>query len=189
MNMWYNGGNNFKAPVVAGAVSKGKAKFPMNTSIIPQSDSYSHSQFPEFRKVLPDIINVDGQPHYPVLALVEYFYEGKSNADAAWQNIRRRLKRDNSELLLQIQKFPRMAADGKMRPTYYANLALCFRIVEEIDAPKAGPVKEFLAQCASEKVREIGWDASMVHRRLLEGGTLDDLVKPDQWVDIVGGDV
>lgn len=126
----------------------------------------------QLSKIAPSVVIEDGIIYYPLVSLVDYFYEGKTDPRDAWKNIKRRLKREGFELVSNLHQFKIAAADGKQRTTDFADLENCLRIIMSIDSTKAEPVKRFMAQCAAEKFRSMDWDASMIHARLDEAGLL-----------------
>jgi hypothetical protein len=131
----------------------------------------------QFRKIVPSVALVGNVIYYPLVALVDHFYEGKTDPSKAWSNIKRRLKREGFDLSSKIRKVVvpgLVAADGKSYPADCATFEDCLRIVMSIDSSKAEPIKSFMAHCAAEKIRSMGWDATMIHARLDEAGLFDE---------------
>ena len=72
-----------------------------------------------------------------------------------WNDLKRKLKQEGSEVSGKIGQLKMPAKDGKMRTTDVVNTKDLLRIVQSIPSPKAEPFKMWLAQVASERLDEI----------------------------------
>ena len=63
-----------------------------------------------------------------------------------WDDLKRKLKAEGSELSEKIGQLKMKASDGKMRLTDVADAEQLFRLIQSIPSPKAEPFKMWLAQ-------------------------------------------
>lgn len=84
-----------------------------------------------------------------------------------WDDLKRKLKTEGSELSEKIGQLKMKAADGKMRMTDVADVEQLFRLVQSIPSPKAEPFKIWLAEVARERLEEID-DPELGIERLME---------------------
>jgi len=113
-----------------------------------------------------------------------------------WDDLKRKLKNEGSELSEKIGQMKMLAADGKMRMTDVADVEQLFRLIQSIPSPKAEPFKVWLAQVARERLEEIdnpeqgidrlleyyhrkGYSASWINQRLKSIEVRKDLT--DEW--------
>jgi len=68
-----------------------------------------------------------------------------------WDDLKRKLKNEGSELSEKIGQMKMLSADGKMRMTDVADVEQLFRLIQSIPSPKAEPFKVWLAQVARER--------------------------------------
>jgi len=71
-----------------------------------------------------------------------------------WDDLKRKLLAEGSELSEKIGQFKMQAPDGKMRLTDVADVEQLFRLVQSIPSPKAEPFKMWLSQFARERLEE-----------------------------------
>ena len=84
-----------------------------------------------------------------------------------WDDLKRKLKAEGSELSEKIGQLKMQAADGKMRMTDVADVEQLFRLIQSIPSPKAEPFKLWLAQLGRERMEEID-DPEIGIERLME---------------------
>lgn len=63
-----------------------------------------------------------------------------------WNDLKKKLKFEGSELSEKIGQLKMKAPDGKMRLTDVANTDQLFRLIQSIPSPKAEPFKLWIAQ-------------------------------------------
>src|SRR3989344_5533754 len=71
-----------------------------------------------------------------------------------WDDLKRKLKDEGSEVSEKIGQLKLLALDGKMRETDIADTETMFRIIQSIPSPKAEPFKLWLARVGYERVEE-----------------------------------
>lgn len=72
-----------------------------------------------------------------------------------WDDLKRKLINEGSELSENIGQLKMQASDGKMRLTDVADTEQLLRIIQSIPSPKAEPFKRWLAVVGSERLDEI----------------------------------
>ena len=72
-----------------------------------------------------------------------------------WSDLKRRLKKEGSELHENIVRLKMRAQDGKLRETDTLDTAGIFRLIESVPSRKAEPFKLWLANLASERIDEV----------------------------------
>ncbi len=72
-----------------------------------------------------------------------------------WDDLKRKLKDEGSELSEKIGQLKLVSTDGKLYLTDIANLQGIFRIIQSIPSPKAEPFKLWLARVGQERIEEI----------------------------------
>ena len=72
-----------------------------------------------------------------------------------WNDLKRKLRTEGSELSEKIRQLKMIALDGKSRLTDVVNTKDLLRLVQSIPSPKAEPFKVWLAQLGSERLDEI----------------------------------
>lgn len=70
-------------------------------------------------------------------------------------DLKRKLKKEGSEVYENIVQLKIPASDGKMRLTDVANQQQLFRIIQSIPSPKAEPFKQWMAQVAATRLDQI----------------------------------
>jgi len=84
-----------------------------------------------------------------------------------WDDLKRKLQAEGSELSEKIGQLKMQAPDGKMRLTDVADVEQLFRLIQSIPSPKAEPFKLWLSQLARERLEEID-DPEAGIERLME---------------------
>ena len=72
-----------------------------------------------------------------------------------WSDLKRRLKKEGSELHENIVQLKMRAHDGKLRETDTLDTAGIFRLIESVPSRKAEPFKLWLANLGSERIDEV----------------------------------
>ncbi len=72
-----------------------------------------------------------------------------------WSVLKRRLKKEGSELTTNCSQLKMTAADGKKYKTDCADTEQLFRLIQSIPSPKAEPFKLWMAQVASQRIDQI----------------------------------
>ena len=72
-----------------------------------------------------------------------------------WKVLKHRLIKEGNETVTNCNQLKLPAPDGKMRLTDVADLEDIFRIVQSIPSKKAEPLKRWLAQVGTERVRQM----------------------------------
>lgn len=72
-----------------------------------------------------------------------------------WNDLKKKLAAEGSELSEKIGQLKMLADDGKMRLTDVADTEQLFRLIQSIPSPKAEPFKLWLAQLARERLDEM----------------------------------
>ena len=71
-----------------------------------------------------------------------------------WNDLKRKLEEEGSELSEKIGQLKMPAADGKMRLTDVADTEQLLRLIQSIPSPKAEPFKLWLAKVGYERIEE-----------------------------------
>ena len=97
-----------------------------------------------------------------------------------WSDLKRRLKKEGSELHESIVQLKMRAQDGKLRETDTLDTAGIFRLIESVPSRKAEPFKLWLANLASERIDEV-FDPEIAINRAVNyyrnKGYTDDWIK------------
>ena len=113
-----------------------------------------------------------------------------------WNDLKKKLKLEGSELSEKIGQLKMKAPDGKMRLTDIANTDQLFRLIQSIPSPKAEPFKLWIAQVAKERLdqmqdpelsieqammdyKRLGYSDSWINQRLKSIEIRKDLT--DDW--------
>ncbi|MDR2979290.1 MAG: hypothetical protein LBV02_02445 [Bacteroidales bacterium] len=84
-----------------------------------------------------------------------------------WDDLKRKLRAEGSELSEKIGQLKMQSPDGKMRLTDVADVEQLFRLIQSVPSPKAEPFKQWLAQLGRERLEEID-DPEQGIERLME---------------------
>ena len=97
-----------------------------------------------------------------------------------WSDLKRRLKKEGSELHENIVQLKMRAHDGKLRETDTLDTAGIFRLIESVPSRKAEPFKLWLANLGSERIDEV-FDPEIAINRAVNyyrnKGYTDDWIK------------
>lgn len=72
-----------------------------------------------------------------------------------WNDLKKKLHAEGSEVSEKIGRLKMPAADGKMRLTDVADTEQLFRLIQSIPSPKAEPFKQWMAQVARERLDQM----------------------------------
>jgi DNA-damage-inducible protein D len=72
-----------------------------------------------------------------------------------WADLKKKLKKEGSELSDKIGQLKMFAEDGKMRETDVVYVEQAFRLIQSIPSPKAEPFKLWLSKVGYERLQEI----------------------------------
>ena len=72
-----------------------------------------------------------------------------------WNDLKKKLQKEGSELSDKIGQLKLQAPDGKMRMTDVANTNQLFRLIQSIPSPKAEHFKLWIAQVAKERLDQM----------------------------------
>ena len=84
-----------------------------------------------------------------------------------WDDLKRKLQAEGSELSEKIGQLKMQSSDGKFYKTDVADVEQLFRLIQSIPSPKAEPFKLWLSQLARERLEEID-DPELGIERLME---------------------
>lgn len=71
-----------------------------------------------------------------------------------WDDLKRKLRQEGSEVSDKIGQLKMLAEDGKQRETDVADVEVILRLVQSIPSPKAEPFKIWLAKVGYERLKE-----------------------------------
>jgi hypothetical protein len=83
-----------------------------------------------------------------------------------WDDLKRRLLEEGSELSAKIGQLKMTAEDGKQRETDAVDTETAFRLIQSIPSPKAEPFKLWLARVGYERVEEVNDPELAINRAL-----------------------
>ena len=72
-----------------------------------------------------------------------------------WSDLKRKIKREGSQLHEDIVQLKMKASDGKFRETDTLNTKGILRLIESVPSPKAEPFKLWLANLGSNRIDEV----------------------------------
>ena len=72
-----------------------------------------------------------------------------------WNQLKRRLTKEGSQLVTSCHQLKMTAADGRLRLTDVATAETLLRLVQSVPSPKAEPIKLWLAKVGYERMQEI----------------------------------
>ena len=81
-----------------------------------------------------------------------------------WNQLKRRLSAEGSQLVTSCHQLKMQAADGKQRLTDVANAETLLRLVQSVPSPKAEPIKLWLAKVGYERMQEMADPALSLDR-------------------------
>ena len=92
--------------------------------------------------------------YYSVIDVIAVLTESK-NPRRYWSDLKRKLKKEGSQLYENIVQLKMKSTDDKFYKTDDANTKQLLRIVQSVPSPKAEPFKQWLAQMGKERLEEI----------------------------------
>ena len=81
-----------------------------------------------------------------------------------WNQLKRRLASEGSQLVTSCHQLKMPAADGKQRMTDVATAETLLRLVQSVPSPKAEPIKLWLAKVGYERMQELADPARALAR-------------------------
>jgi hypothetical protein len=103
------------------------------------------------------------QWYFSVIDVIEIL-TGSDRPRKYWNDLKKKLKTEGSELSEKIGQLKMAAADGKMYATDVADTESLLRIIQSIPSPKAEPFKQWLARVGYERMQEIADPAQSLDR-------------------------
>jgi len=92
--------------------------------------------------------------HFSVIDVVEVLTDS-DRPRKYWNDLKKKLQKEGSELSEKIGQLKMLSADGKMYKTDVANTDQLFRLIQSIQSPKAEPFKLWIAQVAKERLDQM----------------------------------
>ena len=96
-----------------------------------------------------------------------------------WNQLKRRLSNEGSQLVTSCHQLKMPAADGKQRLTDVATAESLLRLVQSIPSPKAEPIKLWLAKAGYERMQEMADPALSLDRARQ---TWQQHGRSDKWI-------
>lgn len=96
-----------------------------------------------------------------------------------WNQLKRRLGKEGSQLVTACHQLKLLAADGKQRLTDAATAETLLRLVQSVPSPKAEPIKLWLAKVGYERIQEIADPALSLDRARQ---TWQQHGRSDKWI-------
>ncbi|MFO1263308.1 MAG: BRO family protein [Rhodoferax sp.] len=96
-----------------------------------------------------------------------------------WNQLKRRLANEGSQLVTSCHQLKMAAADGKQRLTDCATAETLLRLVQSVPSPKAEPIKLWLAKVGYERMQELADPALSLDRARQ---TWQQHGRSDKWI-------
>ncbi len=96
-----------------------------------------------------------------------------------WNQLKRRLSAEGSQLVTNCHQLKMTATDGKQRLTDVATAETLLRLVQSIPSPKAEPIKLWLAKVGYERMQELAEPALSLDRARQ---TWQQHGRSDKWI-------
>lgn len=142
-------------------------------------------------KILPT--DFDGQPirrvydkdtetwWFSVVDVVQVLTQQADDLTARkyWNQLKRRLANEGSQLVTSCHQLKMLAADGKQRLTDCATAETLLRLVQSVPSPKAEPIKLWLAKVGYERMQELA-DPALTLDRARQ--TWQQHGRSDKWI-------
>lgn len=103
--------------------------------------------------------------YFSVVDIIEVL-SGTDRPRKYWDDLKRKLKQEGSELSDKIGQLKMIAEDGKNRETDVASTETTLRLIQSIPSPKAEPFKLWLARVGYERLEETADPEIGIHRAL-----------------------
>jgi hypothetical protein len=108
----------------------------------------------EQQKVRTHWDDKEGKWYFSITDVIEIL-TGTGRSRKYWNDLKRRLKKEGSELSEKIGQLKMQSADGKFYSTDIADTEQLLRLIQSIPSPKAEPFKQWLAKVGYERMKEI----------------------------------
>jgi DNA-damage-inducible protein D len=96
-----------------------------------------------------------------------------------WNQLKRRLSLEGSQLVTSCHQLKLPATDGKLRLTDVASAETLLRLVQSVPSPKAEPIKLWLAKVGYERMQELADPALSLNRAC---ATWQQHSRSDKWI-------
>lgn len=103
--------------------------------------------------------------HFSVVDIIQVLTQS-DRPRKYWDDLKRRLYEEGSELSAKIGQLKMEASDGKMRLTDTADTEVMLRLIQSIPSPKAEPFKLWLARVGYERLEETADPELAINRAL-----------------------
>ena len=97
-----------------------------------------------------------------------------------WNDLKRKLQKEGSELSEKIGQLKMLSVDGKMYKTDVANTDQLFRLIQSIPSPKAEPFKLWIAQVAKERLDQMQDPELSIEQAMMDYKRLG---YSDKWIN------
>lgn len=91
--------------------------------------------------------------YFSVIDVIEILTESE-NSRRYWSDLKRKLKKEGSQLYEKIVQLKLRSSDGKRYSTDVADTEQLLRIIQSIPSPNAEPFKAWLARVGYERIEE-----------------------------------
>ena len=105
--------------------------------------------------------------YFSIVDVVEVL-TGTDRPRKYWNDLKKKLKMEGSELSEKIGQLKMLAADGKNYQTDVASTGQLFRLIQSIPSPKAEPFKLWIAQVAKERLDQLQDPELSINQALLD---------------------
>jgi DNA-damage-inducible protein D len=96
----------------------------------------------------------EGKWYFSITDVIEIL-TGTNRSRKYWNDLKRKLQKEGSELSEKIGQLKMQSADGKFYKTDIADTEQLLRLIQSIPSPKAEPFKQWLARIGYERMQEI----------------------------------
>ena len=117
--------------------------------------------------------------YFSVIDVVEVLTDS-DRSRKYWNDLKKKLKTEGSELSEKIGQLKMKSPDGKMRLTDVANTDQLFRLIQSIPSPKAEPFKLWIAQVAKERLDQMQDPELSIEQAMLDYKRLG---YSDNWIN------
>ena len=117
--------------------------------------------------------------YFSVIDVVEVLTDS-DRSRKYWNDLKKKLKTEGSELSEKIGQLKLKSPDGKMRLTDVANTDQLFRLIQSTPSPKAEPFKLWIAQVAKERLDQMQDPELSIEQAMLDYKRLG---YSDNWIN------
>ncbi|WP_298502398.1 BRO family protein [uncultured Methanobrevibacter sp.] len=117
--------------------------------------------------------------YFSVVDVIEVLSESK-NPNRYWSDLKRKLKKEGSEILNEVENMKMLSPDNKFYRTDVVTSEPLFRIIQSVPSPNAEPLKLWLAKLGRERLDEIANPELISQRRR---NTYKEKGYSDKWID------